>query len=526
MSNQTRMDSAEEAPVPSGAVEAARRVFLVGGVLGALWTGFIYTPVLYCVREQDFEKDKARKSSRPFGEYYAEKSLDAFIADETKDRLIRVEGEKWKKFFDSVETANAGGGGPEWDKRFGSSYAENNLYFRPDEKPLDELSNKLSEEDVFFYLLLQDSDRTRYLSVAYVHSTDLHIAPWAVSRPLRAWSPAFLLVGLLAYIFLPWPRHPASAIRYSLIRGGILPDIVGVGVAGVFFALPILVLSGGGGPRIGGAPLDFSTGAAYFTLVFWAMGLFAIAIIAVAASYCSYQVVVLSDGLRASSLSGVREVRFSDIERVELIEYRLPRWMLYVALLARNPSLAGLTMDVQSGISIRLKNGEMWRLWLRGLIGEERLLPALRAGGVTIAPELEELVGQDAGEASGEDASPSPRRWLIQAIFGALTVVFCVWLYSWLGEPPPVHRPPIETALPSAVILREQSRLMGEMDKVQKALASVVQRMQKARPEESDGLMREAEDLKKKFDELHEEFQALSKPKAAPKPEDRGHNPG
>jgi len=258
------------------------------------------------------------------------------------------------------------------------------------------------------------------------------------------------------------------------------------------------------------------------------MGLFGLAMVAVAASYCSYHALILPDRLRISSLFRVKEVRYSQIEKLELIEYKLPRWIFIVALLARNLSLVGLTMDVQYGIGIRLQDGGMWRLWLRVLIGEERLVPAMQAKGVTIAPELSELAIPKGREISREDASPWSRRRLAQGVFACLTLVLCTWLWIGFNATPTVHKPPVPKAAPTSPnVILEQSRLLRAMDEVQKTLKVVMERLQKASPKEGEGLMKEVTAAKKKFDNLHHQFQALSKPKESPNRAPRyEQNPG
>lgn len=516
----TNQNSPQDFPAPSGRIEAARRILLAVGFFGALWTGLNYTPELFSVGMQDFGHDKVRKAQQPFCELYGKMSLEEFIADRTKDRIIWVEGTQWKEFFDGVEAACAGRGGPEWDRRFGSSYCSEHLYFRPDEKPVNELAGKVTGEHGFSYLGLKEEGKTRYLTITHISDTDLHNAPWAVSRPMRQWSVGFLLVGLLGYIFLPWPKHPAGAVRYSLIRAGILPDIAGLLVAGVFFAMPILVLSGGGGPKIGGSPLDFQTGAGYFTLIFWAIGAIAASLLVVAASYCSYQVLVLPDGLRCAALSGLRQVPFSEIASVQPIEYRPPRWLMIVAALSRNASLMGLSMDYQSGIGVSLKDGGTWRFWFRGLFGGETLVSALHEAGVKIAPELSEMIprGKRARRgAAGEGATSPSRQWKLQVVFGALAVALCVALWQWLNVPAPAHRPPVPLPpAPDPNVLIEQDRILREMGANSNAQKAALERAKTGPPAERAAALKECQELQSKFEDLRKQFDDLSKPKSPP----------
>ncbi len=531
-----RNDANDAAPQkispPSGPVEVARRLFLMGGLLGALWTGLNYAPQLLSIRPMDFEQYKARKSKEVFGAEYAAMSLEAFIADRTKDRLVRVgdsargigEAAEWKAFFDGVEAACAGRGGQEWDRRFGSGHAENNLFFRPQEKALphaarlsSDAAAELTGERDFAYVLLEAEGKARYLAVSRVRGADIHVAPWAVSRPHRAWAPWILAIGLLGYVLLPWPRHPANAVRYSLIRGAILPDAAGGMLASCFFALPILALSGGGGPDLGGGPLDFHTGAAYFTLVLWTLGLFGLALSAVAAWYASFQLLILPDSLRRNTLLGSREIAYADVAEARLVEHRLPWWLRIPMLLSGKPHMMGLAMDVQSGIGMSLKDGTTWRLWLRGLTGEEWLVPRLRDAGVKLAPELDAFAPKRKAPKTPPSAVGS-RRMVAQGVYAGLALVLCAALGAWVNAPPAPHAPPQPAGpRPDPAVVLERGRILREMERVNKALALAIERTKKGTPEEKKGALEEAQGLMKEFEDLKVREEKLPNPKDPPK---------
>jgi hypothetical protein len=292
-------------------------------------------------------------------------------------------------------------------------------------------------------------------------------------------------------------------------------------VAGTFFALPILVLSGGGGPDIGGGPLDFHTGAAYFTLVFWAIGAIPLAIPVVALWYSTFQLLVLPDSLRRHTLLGCQEISFSDIEEARLIVYRLPWWLRAFMMLSGKPHMMGLAMDVQSGIGLSLRNGTTWRLWLRGLMGEEWFVPRLRAAGVKVSPELNEFEGKRAApprESAGAAARAASRRLITQGVFVALILVLGAAFGTWLNAPPTPHKPPEPSGpLPDPAVMFERDQIIREMGDIINAHKAALERAQKGTPEERKAALKEAQELMEKFEGLQAREEALSKPKAQPK---------
>lgn len=370
---------------PSGVREFLRRALLLTGLCGALYGWFGFCADLWRVEICDFqarlEQERAGKSPwfRAEPRKAASQTLEQFIAQETEGRLTRRAGVSWEEL---LRTAQAAGQGSAWQERKGSNFLSGWFFFRADEAPLARLIEGLDPEVLAQYVLLESGGRLQYLQLVRVGSSDLHLAPVVVARPWRAYALPFLLLGFLGYLFLPWPSIQRGAVHYR--RADLVTvDLVGAALGGFFFVLPLWILPGAGGSWLGAGPLDFGTGSAYFTLLFWGFTALCFRLHHYSAWHASLQIVLDAGAERLlvwTLYGGQKEIRFEEIEGVsEFASWGL-RFRYHVWAMPR--------LQKQLGIQLRLRTGRRIRLLRAGLENARPWLERLQAAGVKVDPEV------------------------------------------------------------------------------------------------------------------------------------------
>ena len=380
-------------------LEAVRRSVLLICLLGAITTALAPRASLLQVVTEDMAE---RQKRRPFA---GELTLEEFIAQETQDRLIRVGGRDWEAFFASVSAAAAGQ--PEdraWAGRLGHGFCEDCLFFRPDERPLSTVAGDLRQGRPFTYIALSKGGETEYLGVTYLIPRDaLHSAPPAYLFPYRRYSLWLFLVGVLVYALLPRRKHPPEAVYYSRVRAGVLLDLLGCLLTGMFFALPLWVIPASASNA---NVLSFDDGWAWATLVCWALGAGGVILLGWAAWYASFQLLILPDQLLLSTWRGQEEFPFQEMTSAILAErsvlggrpdrVRKTGQVMAVLLLLVNwrlsAAVSGLTSRRRQGLEILCRDGRTLRIWPEGLVGLERLQQALQEAGVLMTEEAGALM--------------------------------------------------------------------------------------------------------------------------------------
>ena len=381
--------------------EIMRRVVLLGCVLWAIWWALEPVPALLRVGPIDFTKEQQRDRRRTFGlDPKTALPMEQYIAEKTKDRLVRVEGQEWGAFYGKVlETSQGKSTDSQWTRRLERGYSPKYIFFRPDEPPLSTAVKGLDRDHTFTYLAVEGAGGTRYLGITYSTTGDLiRYAPTWMVYPMRQYSLWLVLIGLLTYLVLPWPQRPPEAVVCPRGRAIVLPDIMGLLFAGFFFALPLFIIAQNS-PVPG--VLNFSYGWGYLTLVFWFLALGGVAMLVTAAWYAGYQIYILPDRLRKVTLLGEEECLYAQIARVGPISWELPGWFRTLAILVMllNPR-AGVPTGTalggrNNGIGIDCKDGRSVRIWMSALGGGERIIDALRNAGVPMRlPATEESTGE------------------------------------------------------------------------------------------------------------------------------------
>ncbi len=362
-------------------IEVQRRIVLLIGLLVGIALTLGMSPPLVRVRAVDWEREKER---HPYSSQAAGSDA-AYIADQTKGRLVEVSGDGWRAFAGEVQAAlRDGSGAAKWSDHRGTGYQDDALYFRVDEGPLAEVAARLTAEKPFTYVAVATGARALYFTANLQQPRDyLGYAPAGLARPFARAGGAALLLALALYVFLPWRRRPANAMYYGRFRGAILPDFLATVLTAMFFSLPFLIVASNGSTGS-----VFEPGWFALTVIMWAFAAACVTIYGYAAHYATFCIEILPDALRVTSLRGERIVPFSEVERVGPITWRPARWMVVLGVIASllnwraaGPSII-LSTTRHHGFEIVERGGGRLRVWLTGLVHGELVAEALDAHGI------------------------------------------------------------------------------------------------------------------------------------------------
>ncbi len=340
--------------------ELVRRVAWLCCLLGAIWMAMYVPPVVLQVRLVDFAQDQQR-ASRLLGS--SRQTLEQFVEDRTRDRLVQVEGQDWQAFFDRVNAASTGKSqDPDWNRR----EVRGMLHFLPGESQLDSLLNGAPPAKSFFYLALKSAGETRYLGIGYLEEpkSAMPEPPSFLLYPYRDHALWLLAIGILLYLLIPRPRHPAQAVVHPKFKSIYGPDLVATMLAGVFFALPFLIVS-----KMSDLG-DFGSGWAYLTLVMWGLAALGSVIFVFAARYEAFHLLINGEMIRIRTLFGEQIYPFATLERVEAAQiYRPPRWLVVAGFVASllNWRMLGPTLLMEgnsaTGLEFHYRDGRKLTVW-------------------------------------------------------------------------------------------------------------------------------------------------------------------
>ncbi|HPD17819.1 MAG TPA: hypothetical protein PLE19_23015 [Planctomycetota bacterium] len=501
-------------------MELLRRTILVAGLVCALWFAASPAPALVRVRAVDFAAEQARKPK------FAEASrlpLAEFIVEETRDRLVAVEGAEWEELLRVARRLAAGRElDAAWLRRANLGGRATSFFFRPDEAPVRDLAGKLSDDHPFTYVAVGVSG---YLGVTFSRLFTTMGAPRWLAYPLRRYAVWVFAAALLLYVLLPWPRVRANTAYYSRVRASVLPDLIGVMLTGVFFVMPLIIV-----PQISprGDLLDAEGGWIILTLVFWALCVFGLAIFAVAARYTACQVRVLEDRLEYVTLTGVQAFPYGEIAAVELAAYEPPRALVRAGFIVSliNWRAAGPTLLVASRtdsvLRVKARDGRSFQLVLTALRGVKHVIAGLQNGGVALSDEVARL---GRGEKSVEPEAIARRTWVATTLAVIAIAIGATAAGLWAESPqmPRVEAP--DAGGPPVTIeqVAEQGRLIEAMSVERDAMKRALDRYKAASEDDAaqrKEALREFEAAKKRFENLHSQFEAVGKG-ASGKPEEK-----
>jgi hypothetical protein len=377
-------------------VEIIRRLLLLVGLLGGLFAFIYHRPVLVSISIEDFAESKARAESQPTGFLHKDDTLQEFFDSRTRGRIQRVDGEAWPAFYEEVRLAASGEPGvTDLRRRLGDSEFTQRLYFLPDEAPMREFAQSLSDRTPLIYLQLEaDGPGAPTLALIRHETGDLMDTPPAwLLKPLGPYATWLLAGGLGFYLLLPHPRRRADTIRCSTMSAVVMPDFLGAFLTGAFFALPLLVV------QSNGTALSLDAGGWLIPIAIgWFLALFGVAILAVSCHGASLSIRFMDDALRVTTWHGSSLIAYQDVTRLEAVEWRTPRWVRtigwLIVLVAQRGTISALILEQGrgSGLRLHLANGSSKRLWISGLNGWQRLVTTLEEHGAAVEPEVREMM--------------------------------------------------------------------------------------------------------------------------------------
>lgn len=519
-------------------IELLRRAILAIGVFAGLWFLAAIPPVLYKVQPVDWAAERERKQGRAADEIRTmshelggEKlkgidlapdtrgTLQEFVKSETDGRLLNVSGKDWAGFFNAVAHPSAA-----FKERQGRSFWNESLYFRPDEGALKGLS-PLDESHSFKYVDIDDGSRVEYLTITRVVGNDLvSQAPFELLYPTRHLGWGILLGTLLAYALLPWPKVARESLRYSRVRGSILPDVIGAIVGGMFFILPVFVTnsnSNGGG-------IFGEGGWGYLTGICWFLGLLIASVWPIAAWFTALKLEIAPQGLQFASLTEQMLIRPTDIESVgigRMDSPKLGRVLRFISLFMgwRAIGMALIATRPQFAYRINLKSGRSLGFADTGLIGFPQMVGWMRRQGVAIDDEVYELMNREPNDPVIDAPFPPLGKGIGMAI--ALLVFGAPLAFAWaktLPSPPlafvsepfgskPYVKAKDEAWVPSPELMKKEDDLLKELTQLHAQMTTLEAQLKSAPEADRARLTQEFNACFDRVQKIQEEFDKARK---------------
>lgn len=319
-------------------------------------------------------------------------SIAEFIDSKTENRLTVVKGAPWPDIFTGILSPSDRS--PIAWREAGKTYGKD-FYYHGKEEPFSALVTELVEEsESFRYLKYSFPSGPQYLGMV-MEGPGTAIGngvPSAVAHPFRSLTALPLLLGAALYLFIPRKKHPAGAILYPRWSAVILPDLIAFTMAALFLGMPF-VLSVHIFDRAD--ILDFSYGSAWFTLLFWLIGLIFASILCWSAKYASFALQILPESLILQTMEKEQRIAFADIVSAEFADYRPPRWLRTIMFIAGlvNWRMIGQALLLSSrtdwGVEFRLTSGGRVKFLCSNIPGAEKIFEALRLHKIPLSAELE-----------------------------------------------------------------------------------------------------------------------------------------
>ena len=216
--------------------------------------------------------------------------------------------------------------------------------------------------------------------------------PAGLARPFRSLALVPLILGAAVYLFLPRRKIPPGSVVYPRWSAVFLPDLLSYIMSGIFLGLP-MVLCVHIFDRAGF--LDFRYGSAWFTLVFWSIGLIFASILWWSSKYASFALQILPGELFLRTLGRERTIAFEDIVSAGFVDYRPPKWLRTVMFIAGlvNWRMMGQALLLSGrtdwGMELFLRSGGSERFLCSGMPGAGKIFEALLLHKVPLSEELQ-----------------------------------------------------------------------------------------------------------------------------------------
>lgn len=375
-------------PTNSGSqFEVLRRIILVLlpviAVVLTFWGDF---SALVYISNADFAHEQKQPHIMGIGPLtdeevrLSELPLDQYIAEVTKGRVIVVRGAAWENLFAKVSNSFASNRPAKgWEYRADGFYYEfhdlTKLYFRPTEKPIEQIVARAKTKDPG-YLRLADAKNIYLINIVTPSSPTLGVWPTqypsALIYPLRKYAWPLAVIGILIYIAVPRPRKNERIVELSRWRLVVMDWLAAVMFI-VFFGLPFFITS-----HSQAAFSDYLV----LSAVFWLLALLMLCLVYWSAWYASYRIYVGNGKIRIFNLGRVADFNLWDLEYVQPAALRPPRWLIMGTLLAgaaaANPGAAGQGMILagseQNGLYLKARDGRAAYIWFTTQLGVEAML--------------------------------------------------------------------------------------------------------------------------------------------------------
>lgn len=409
-------------------MEAIRRWILLAAVSAALVLAlFASLKPFLTIEPVDMaaeQKDESGLTER--GQYLAQLPLDQYIAEVTRDQRIEVSGADWESFLAGVRQASTANPMPqEWRSRVSMSehdqaYYPRDVHFSIDEPPLAGLAHPWARNGQQAYLALNSAAGPSCFSLTYhaFTSDDFQFGsglshspkpPARIFRPYRRYSLPILILGLAAYVLIPWPRRRKNALQYRRWRI-VLGDFASFLLFVPFFAVPMLVL--------GGAVQGLTQGW-ILAAVCWPLAFTGVWLLFRNARYAESCLSWSETGLTIGQGRQETRIPFSTMKSYQPLVLKPPKWLIIAswlgALAGRGSARIGsagraliLGGSAYGGLGLRRADGSSVFIWVTDQLGGDavggagRLVKALDAAGVARIDEPRMFTGIT--EPAGEDA--------------------------------------------------------------------------------------------------------------------------
>lgn len=514
-------------------IELLRRVLLVAGVFAAIAMLLLPAQAVWRVDIPDFAKDQKRQA-RTFGETVArfadeagktgaienpyQTSLDAFIADRTKDRLLFVDPRIWSGFLTQAQ-GTLNGSSTALTRHLEDDSSPDHLYFAITQEPLATLTTKMGDAQPVLYLCLEGDETPRYLSVVFQRSHDAaQYAPAFIAYPWRHFAVWPFLFALAAYCLLPVRRPGARDYVYRQGNAVTMPDWLGLGLASLFFALPLLIIPSNASSLRQWSLLSMEDGWGILTLVLWAMSLLCLTNVIVGLWYSTFRIHVEEDGFSRETLFSSSQYAFGDVVAVESAVWTLPRWLKVIMVLlamfnwrALGPVILGVTSSAD-GMRLRLRDGRNVNIWLSYMARPAELIGEFARRGIEIDAALLEKYEVDPTQPSTSTATVPPGVGLTRICVFTVLAVVTLSLTYWPATPRTIAAP-----LPEFSMERYARRgeILQEMKELHAQMTKGLTLIESATGESRDTAIRSQNSLMERFTTLQEEFDQLEQPASA-----------
>jgi len=435
--------------------ELWRRLILVAGVTLTVCM-FLFADLSPRVSVESVDFKKEQKHQLHFmgfisehRRYLASLPLKSYIKKVVAEREIEKSA-AMSAFAARVDAAlNHPSKDAPWQNRLGSGPR---LWFKLRSPPFRKLAQSLaSSHQHILYLPYEKDGKRHYLRLKrHTYTVDDFALgtgyrgitpPTRLFYPLRGWAWLTLLMSLLGYFWLPWPKKEEDTLRVS--RSTIvLGDVVSLLFFALFFSLPFFIC--GAVQAVGCWGI--------LAIFLWPFSLAGLWMLKINAQYAAFVLRFIPGGFRLRSLSLDEEILYSRLDKVTPAVLKVPRWLGVLtgvaALFSRGADqvrMAGQSLLLSSagtgGLRFSFRDGRAFSLWCQDQRGNPivkglpRLLDELKTASVFKETKPEEVKGiaSDivtwASRKKGKMNEPRPVRPMLRfcGVPLVIVLVFIFW---------------------------------------------------------------------------------------------------